>query len=64
MSMSAETISMMSITQITNLVREAVKNYLANFFLLKVGEYLTIPLRKKCAKSSYFWPKNANLSPF
>ena len=28
------------------------------------GEYPPIPLRKKSAKNSYFWPKNAYFSPF
>ena len=28
------------------------------------GDYPPIPLRKKSAKNGYFWPKNANLSPF
>ena len=36
----------------------------SGFCPLRGGGYPPIPLRKKPAKNSYFWPKNANFSPF
>ena len=53
-----------------NVLRDAFKNVLADFarshwFSVKGrGGYPPIPSRKKSAKNGYFWPKNANFSPF
>ena len=33
-------------------------------FLLMGGVYPPTSLRKKSAKNGYFWPKNADFSPF
>ena len=50
----------------SNANRDDVKNYLADFFPLRGGgEVVLHPFRQgKKSANNYFWPKNANFSPF